>query len=112
MTSWEGLMEAPSATDCQGMDVEISAMGYADDTYGLGTSLRSLQGALEQTQQWLRLTGQDVNGKKSVAFTTEEGQHRGLDHQRRQHPREGGVQMSGGGHPDTPQCKNGTPTSR
>ena len=64
-------MEAPSAIEGQEMEVEISAMGYADDTYGLGTSLRSLQGALEQTQLWLCVTGQDVNGKKSVAFTTE-----------------------------------------
>ena len=64
-------MEAPSATHGQGMDAEISATGYADDTYGLGISLPSLQGALEHTQLWLCLTGQDVNGKKSVAFTTE-----------------------------------------
>ena len=56
----------------QVLEVGISAMGYADDTYGLGTSLGSLQGALDQTQIWLRLTGQEVNGKKSVSFTTEE----------------------------------------
>ena len=49
MTSSEGLVGALSEADGQGKDVEISAMGYADDTYGLGTSLRSLQGALEQT---------------------------------------------------------------
>ena len=46
---WEGPMEAQSAAEGQEMEVQISAMGCADDTYGLGTSPRSLQGALEQT---------------------------------------------------------------
>ena len=57
-----------------GVEIMISAMGYADDTYGLGTSLGTLQGALDQTQLWLRLTGQEVNGKKSVSFSTEKEQ--------------------------------------
>ena len=36
MASWEGPMDAQSAAEGQEMEVQISAMGYADDTYGLG----------------------------------------------------------------------------
>ena len=88
-------------------------MGYADDTYGLGTSLRSLQGALEQTQLWLCLTGQDVNGKKSVAFTTEKKSSTvDLIISGASIPQKEEFRCLGGGNPATQQCKNGNPTSR
>ena len=46
----------------------ITALGYADDTYGVASRQQSVQPLLECTHRWLQETGQDVNPKKSVIF--------------------------------------------
>ena len=51
-----------------GVEVEISAEGYADDTYMLAIHLLSLLTMLVATSNWLKLTGQEVNAKKSLPF--------------------------------------------
>ena len=50
------------------MEIDISAEGYADDTYMLTIHLLSLLAMLVATNKWLKVTGQQVNGKKSLAF--------------------------------------------
>ena len=52
-----------------GAEIQISAEGYADDTYMLAIHLLSLLAMLVATSKWLKLTGQEVNGKKSLAFS-------------------------------------------
>ena len=52
-----------------GVEVEISAEGYADDTYMLTIHLLSLLTPLVATSKWLKLTGQEVNAKKLLAFS-------------------------------------------
>ena len=44
MRSCSNLGEHLDSASEQGVEIMISAMGYADDTYGLGTSLETLQG--------------------------------------------------------------------
>ena len=56
--------------------VRIYAIGYADDTYGVGGETGSLKRPLEATQKWIVDTGQGVNSKKSVAFSTEDPEGR------------------------------------
>ena len=53
-----------------GVELNISAKGYADDTYMLTIRLVSLLAMLVATSKWLQLTGQDVNAKTSSAFST------------------------------------------
>ena len=52
----------------------IGAIGYADDTYVVGEGMATLQGPLDATEEWLEMTGQEVNASKSLAFTTEGGE--------------------------------------
>ena len=54
----------------------IHAMGYADDTYGMGEETATLKQPLEATQKWIVDTGQGVNSNKSVAFSTEDLEER------------------------------------
>ena len=51
----------------------ITALGYADDTYGVASGQHSVQPLLECTHTWLQVTRQDVNPKKSVNFITPDG---------------------------------------
>ena len=51
-----------------GVEVHISAEGYADDTYMVAVSIVSLALMLAATSQWVRLTGQEINVKKSMVF--------------------------------------------
>ena len=52
-------------------EVDFSTMGYADDTYMHKSKLRELRGPLGTTAEWLRLTQQGVNPKKSLCFSLE-----------------------------------------
>ena len=52
-------------------EVNFCTMGYADDTYMLKNKLLELQGPLGTTAEWLRLTQQGVNPKKSLCFSLE-----------------------------------------
>ena len=63
----EGSVDAEDVAP--GSQAAISAEGYADDTYMLTVYLLSLLAMLAATSKWLKLTGQEVNASKSVAFT-------------------------------------------
>ena len=52
-----------------GVEITISAEGYADDTYMMTVCLLYLLAMLAATSKWLQLTGQEVNAKKSLAFS-------------------------------------------
>ena len=52
-----------------GVEIEISAKGYGEDTYMLAIHLLSLLTMLVATSKWLKLMGQEVNAKKSLAFS-------------------------------------------
>ena len=49
--------------------VAISAEGYADDTYMIASHLLPVLTMLVPTSKWLKITGQEVNAKKSLAFS-------------------------------------------
>ena len=76
--------EGASSTDSErgsediapGVGLNISAEGYADDTYMLTIHLVSLLAMLVATSKWLQLTGQEVNAKKSLAFSAASLVHR------------------------------------
>ena len=51
-----------------GVEVRISAEGCADDTYMLAMCIMTLQLMLLATGQWVQLTGQEINVKKSMLF--------------------------------------------
>ena len=50
------------------LDFIPTALGYADDTYGMAAGQHTVQPLVECTHEWLQTTGQDVNPKKSVSF--------------------------------------------
>ena len=52
-----------------GVEITISAEGYADDTYMLTVALLSLVAMVVAANKWLKLTGQEINAKKSLAFS-------------------------------------------
>ena len=52
-----------------GVEIDISDEDCADDTYMLTIHLLSLLAMLVATSKWLKLTGEEVNGKKSLAFS-------------------------------------------
>ena len=52
-------------------EVDFCTRGYADNTYMVKNKLRELQGPLGTTAEWLRLTQQGVNPKKSLCFSLE-----------------------------------------
>ena len=52
-----------------GVEITVSAEGYADDTYMLMVALLSLLSMLVATSKWLKLTSQEINAKKSLAFS-------------------------------------------
>ena len=52
-----------------GVDLNIAAEDYADDTYMLTIRLVSLLAMLVATSKWLQLTGQEVNARQSLAFS-------------------------------------------
>ena len=52
-----------------GVEITISAEGYAYDTDMLTIALLSLLAMLLATSKWLKLTGQEINAKKSLAFS-------------------------------------------
>ena len=51
-----------------GVEVRISAEGYTDDTYMLAMCIMTLHLMLLATGQWVQLTGQEINVKKSMLF--------------------------------------------
>ena len=61
--------EQGNADVASGVEIAISAEGYTHDTYMLIIRLLSLLAMLVATSKWLRLTGQEVNAKKSLAFS-------------------------------------------
>ena len=52
----------------EALDFILTALGYADDTYGVAVGQHTVQSLLECTHDWLQTTGKDVNPKKSVSF--------------------------------------------
>ena len=52
-----------------GVEITISAKGCADDTYMLAVVLLSLLAMLVATIKWVKLTGQEINAKKSLSFS-------------------------------------------
>ena len=58
----------PGGSPTEALSFIITALGYADDTYGLGTARPCTQRLLERTEEWLTDTGQAVNPLKSVSF--------------------------------------------
>ena len=52
-----------------GVEITISAEGYADYTCMLTLALLSLVAMLVATSKWLKLTGHEINAKKSLAFS-------------------------------------------
>ena len=48
----------------------LTSLGYADDTYGLAAGGTPLTPLLQCTEEWLQDTGQGVNAKKSVGFSS------------------------------------------
>ena len=51
--------------------MEVSAEGYAHDTYMLAMCAMMLMQMLQATGQWTALTGQEINVKKSLAFAVQ-----------------------------------------
>ena len=80
----DSVSEGTSATEDEGVtedaapgvEITISAEGYADDTYMLTVTLLSLLAMLVATSKWLQLTGQEVNTKKSLAFSATSSAHK------------------------------------
>ena len=58
----------PGGKPGEALDFILTALGYADDTYGVAAGQHTIQPLLECTHKWLQTTGQDVNPKKSVSF--------------------------------------------
>ena len=58
----------PGGKPGEALDFILTALGYADDTYGVAAGQHTVQPLLECTHEWLQTTGQDVNPKKSVSF--------------------------------------------
>ena len=58
----------PGGSPKEALSFIITALGYADDTYGLGTVRPRTQRPLERTQQWMIDIRQAVNPLKSVSF--------------------------------------------
>ena len=53
------------------MHYVLTALGYADDTYGFAAGSNTLTPLLDCTSTWLQDTGQGVNAKKSVGFSSD-----------------------------------------
>ena len=49
---------------------EASTAGYCDDCYALGKDSKGLKVVEGITDEWLQLTGQEMNSSKSVVFGT------------------------------------------
>ena len=58
----------PGGSPTEALSFIITALGYADDTYGLGSARPRTQRLLERTEEWLTDTGQAMNPLKSVSF--------------------------------------------
>ena len=56
----------PGGKPGEALDFILTALGYADDTYGMAAGQHTVQPLLECTHEWLQTTGQDINPKKSV----------------------------------------------
>ena len=54
----------PGGKPGEAVDFILTALGYADDTYGMAAGRHTVQRLLECTHEWLQTTGQDVNPKK------------------------------------------------
>ena len=61
----------PSDQPVQVMHYVLTALGYADDTYGFAAGSNTLTPLLDCTSTWLQDTGQGVNAKKSVGFSSD-----------------------------------------
>ena len=72
----------PGGKPGEALDFILTALGYADDTYGVAAGLHTVQPLLECTHDGLQTTRQNVNPKKSVNFiipnSDEEIQKRGV----------------------------------
>ena len=58
----------PGGKPGEALDCILTALGYADDTYGVAAGQHTVEPLLECTHEWLQTTGQDVNPKKLVNF--------------------------------------------
>ena len=66
-----GRREMPQPiNDPRSMTLEINTAGYCDDCYALGDRTRDLKAVEGVTDEWLQLTGQEMNSSKSVVFGT------------------------------------------
>ena len=61
----------PSDQPAQALQFILTALGYADDTYGFAAGSNTLTPLLDCTTDWLEDTGQGVNAKKSVGFSSD-----------------------------------------
>ena len=61
----------PSDQPAQALHFILTALGYADDTYGFAAGSNTLTPLLDCTTDWLEDTGQGVNAKKSVGFSSD-----------------------------------------
>ena len=59
----------------EALDFILTALGYADGTYGVAAGQHTVKPLLECTHEWLQTTGQDVNPKKSVSFIIPDSDH-------------------------------------
>ena len=62
----------PGDQPTQALHYILTALGYADDTYGFAAGNSTLTPLLDCTSTWLDDTGQGVNAKKSVGFSSDE----------------------------------------
>ena len=58
----------PGGKPGEALDFILTALGYADDTYGVAVGQHTVEPLSECTHEWLEATGQDVNPKKSINF--------------------------------------------
>ena len=66
---------AQPSVDPRPLEVAVSAVGYCDDCYAMGETTEELEVATPVTEEWLDLTGQEINANKSVVFATKPGRH-------------------------------------
>ena len=62
----------PGDQPAQALHYILTALGYADDTYGFAARNSTLTPLLDCTSTWVDDTGQGVNAKKSVGFSSDE----------------------------------------
>ena len=62
----------PSDRPAHTLQFILSALGYADDTHGFAVGSNTLAPLFHYTKEWLDDTGQGVNAKKSLGFSSDQ----------------------------------------